>query len=510
MKPKNIKTVTYFMKLILLFILFILSASAQNWPQASGPKLNYQSSGNAPLNWSVSQNQNIKWKITLPEGGQSTPIIWGDKLFITINKPIENETIVNNSILAMCFNKNDGTLIWQKELKGHWAMRMNAVFSDATVCTPVTDGKTVLFTSPSGIMAAFDFEGNEKWRYAWQEGGGYNIRQHEPFIINGKAFVLIERNETFKKPENATSHKYWGRRKFIRCLNLQDGGKIWDAECDSSPHYTSMPGKLADGKHAIFTARGGGHKPPELKHGFSLINCENGKEIFYNKEQVTTIQNLLFDDKYLYSLSGAGLKIYDNKTGSRIKTLDIYKDALVTQFKNSFETKKVNFNEILKDKKKKRPKGLTEFTNILVGDYLFFLSDKPGFVGRINLKSGQTEYLQVPLQVNGKNKNWEKHIPSDVKNSRGLDVKGDARSSGHGYGHLGASPPIVIGNYIYFPVMPGTVHVIKWNAEKLNGEAFISSNDLGPAGKTWTLAGFAYSDGKLFTRTLKELICIGN
>ena len=498
------------MKTFLILSFLNISLFSQNWPQASGSKLNYQTKGKATLKWSVSKGENIKWKVTLPEGGQSTPVIWGDKLFLTMNKPVEKDNTINDSILAMCFNKNNGTLIWQKELKGHWAMRMNAVFSDATVCSPLTDGKTVLFTSPTGIMVAFDFEGNEKWRFKWEEGGGYNIRQHETFLIDNKAFVMVERNESFKKPEKATSHKYWGRRKFIRCLNLEDGKTIWDSECDSSPHYTSMPAKTADGKYAIYTARGGGHNPPELKHGFSLIDCENGKEILYNKDQVTTIQNLLFDRNHVYNLNGSGLKIYDSKNGSHLKTIDIYKNTLVTQFTDSYQTSKMNFNETSNaKKKKKKPKGLTEFTNILVGDYLFFLSDKPGFVGRINLKSSLTEYLQVPLQVEAKNKNWTSHTPSDVKNSRGLDVKGDARSSGTGYGHLGASPPLIVGDYIYFPLMPGTVHVIKWNAEKLDGSALISSNDLGPAGKTWTLSGFAYSDGKLYTRTLKELICIG-
>ncbi|MCM8539744.1 MAG: PQQ-like beta-propeller repeat protein [Lentisphaeraceae bacterium] len=497
------------MKAFIILLLTSLSIFAQNWPQASGPTLNYQTSGTAPLNWSVSQNENILWKVTLPEGGQSTPVIWGDKLFLTMNKAVEKDCTTNDTIIAMCFSTTDGTLIWQKELKGHWAMRMNAVFSDATVCSPLTDGKTVLFTSPSGIIAAFDFEGNEKWRYTWPEGGGYNIRQHEPFMIDEKAFVLIERDETFKKPENATSHKYWGRRKFIRCLNLDDGKTVWDAECDSSPHYTSMPAKTADGNYAIMSARGGGHMPPELKHGFSLISCENGKELLYNKDQVTTIQNLLFDSKYIYNLNGSGLKMYDSKSGSLLKSIDIYKNSLVTQFDGSFKTSQTNFSEIAKGKKKKKTKGLTEFTNIIVGDYLFFLSDKPGFVGRINLTSGLSEYLQVPLHLEGDKRNWEKHIPSDVKNSRGFDVKGDARSSGSGYGHLGASPPIVVGEYIYFPVMPGIVHVIKWNADKLDGNALVSVNDLGEAGKTWTLAGFAYSNGKLYTRTLKELICIG-
>ena len=262
------------MRLILL--LLPLAVFAGDWPQAQGPNLNYRTEGRAPASWDLAENTNIKWKVTLPEGGQSTPVISGDRLFISINKPVEKDCIENDTLIAMCFDKNNGKLLWQKELKGHWTMRMNAIFSDATVCTPVTDGKTVCFCSPTGIIAAFDFDGNEKWRFTWEEGGGYNIRQHEPFLINGKLFMAVERDETFQKPESTAKLKkpwqYWGRRKFIRCFNLTDGKIVWDAECDTSPHCTSMVSKNADGKYTIFTARGGGHNPPEKDHGMSILD----------------------------------------------------------------------------------------------------------------------------------------------------------------------------------------------------------------------------------------------
>jgi len=493
------------MKYFFTIIFLSFSLYSQNWQQASGPNLNYQTDGKALSKWSLSQNKNIKWKVTLPEGGQSTPIIWGDKLFLSINKPVENETPTNDTIIAMCFNKNTGELLWQKEIKGHWAMRMNAIFSDATVCSPVTDGKTVCFSSPTGIVVAFDFDGNEKWRYTWQEGGGYNIRQHEPFIIDGKVFVLVERNETFKKPEKTNSHKYWGRRKFIRCLNLHDGKIVWDAEGDSSPHYTSMPAKLANGKYAIYTARGGGHNPPEKNHGFSLINVEDGKELLYSKEIVSPIQNLLSDEKLIYLMTGNGLKMFHNKTGKLVETIEIYKKVSITEFDGKYKTSLKDY----KTKGKKKDRGQTEFTNIIVGDYFFFMANTPGYIGRVNLKSKAVEYIQVPLEIDGEKKNWLKHTPPPVKNSRGIVVKGDGRSSGAGWGHLGAIPPTVIGDQIYFTTMPGTVYVLKWNSEKLDASSLLSVNSLGPVGKTWTLAGFSYSEGKLYTRTLKELICIG-
>ena len=52
------------------------------------------------------------------------------------------------------------------------------------------------------------------------------------------------------------------------------------------------------------------------------------------------------------------------------------------------------------------------------------------------------------------------------------------------------------------------VYVLKWNAAVLDENALVSISDLGPAGKTWSLSSLSYSEGKIYARTMKELICI--
>ena len=69
--------------------------------------------------------------------------------------------------------------------------------------------------------------------------------------------------------------------------------------------------------------------------------------------------------------------------------------------------------------------------------------------------------------------------------------------------------PIVVGDLIYFPTMVGMVYILKWNVKTLDEEALVSISDLGRAGETWSLSGLAYMEGKIFARTLKEMICIG-
>lgn len=77
---------------------------------------------------------------------------------------------------------------------------------------------------------------------------------------------------------------------------------------------------------------------------------------------------------------------------------------------------------------------------------------------------------------------------------------------------------MLIGDYYYFrahnefllgrmhmPTMIGTVYVVRWNAPVFDENALVS----GTAGKTWSLSSLAYADGRLYARTMKELICIG-
>jgi hypothetical protein len=57
--------------------------------------------------------------------------------------------------------------------------------------------------------------------------------------------------------------------------------------------------------------------------------------------------------------------------------------------------------------------------------------------------------------------------------------------------------------------MVGMVYILKWNVKTLDEEALVSISDLGRAGETWSLSGLAYVEGRIFARTMKELICIG-
>ena len=135
-------------------------------------------------------------------------------------------------------------------------------------------------------------------------------------------------------------------------------------------------------------------------------------------------------------------------------------------------------------------------------------------IGRVNIETGRTEYLRVPVQfVAGPEPRriWAKNdaILNDTKNSRGIAIATDKRAQGSGWGHVSAASPILVNRHLFFPIMNGTVYVIDAFAERLDENALIAINDLGPAGGTWTLASFSYAKGRLWMHTMKEVLCIG-
>jgi outer membrane protein assembly factor BamB len=108
-----------------------------------------------PVRWTATEN--IRWKARLPEPGNSTPIVWGDRVFLT--QSIEG----GGQRLVMCFDRDDGRLRWQKGARG---ARKEPTHETNPMCSSsaVTDGTRVIAWFGSAGVWCFDLDGNELWR----------------------------------------------------------------------------------------------------------------------------------------------------------------------------------------------------------------------------------------------------------------------------------------------------------------------------------------------------------
>ena len=87
---------------------------------------------------------------------------------------------------------------------------------------------------------------------------------------------------------------------------------------------------------------------------------------------------------------------------------------------------------------------------------------------------------------------------------------GNKGHNGSGWGHISAASPTLVGKYLFWPVVTGTVYVLDTGIENWDQHALTAVNDLGKAGETWTLSSFSFAHGRLYIRTMKEIICIGS
>lgn len=139
---------------VLLFILACTSSMAANWPAWRGPNGDGVSDEkNLPTRWSATEN--VKWRTQLPEPGNSTPVIWGNRVFLT--------QAVGDRRTLMCFSRADGSLLWQR---GTTTAEKELTHAANPYCSgsPVTDGERVIAAFASDGMFCYDFDGKELWK----------------------------------------------------------------------------------------------------------------------------------------------------------------------------------------------------------------------------------------------------------------------------------------------------------------------------------------------------------
>jgi len=191
---------------------------ADNWPAWRGPRGDgVCDERGLPLTWSPSQN--IRWKVPMAEPCNSTPIIWGDHIFLTQGLDKGKRRAV------MALDKKDGKKLWQREFACATA---ETTHPQNPPCSgsPVTDGKAVYAWLGSAGVVAHDFAGKELWR---RDLGPIISRWgHGSSPILYKEFVIV-----FHGPGEPST--------FLTALDKKTGKTVWktDEKSINSPVFGS-------------------------------------------------------------------------------------------------------------------------------------------------------------------------------------------------------------------------------------------------------------------------------
>ena len=144
-----------FVRAALLLLACTVPAVADNWPSWRGPDGNgHAPDKNLPVQWT---KDNVRWKVELPEPGNSTPVVWGDRIFVT------QATEKSTKRAVMCFARADGKLLWKRETE-YTEKEPTHPTNPYCSASPVTDGERVIASLGSAGMVCYDSDGKELWR----------------------------------------------------------------------------------------------------------------------------------------------------------------------------------------------------------------------------------------------------------------------------------------------------------------------------------------------------------
>jgi outer membrane protein assembly factor BamB len=430
---------------VILVIASFSLAYAENWPSWRGPgALGISSEKGIPAKWDLSKN--IKWKVEVPGLGHSSPIVWGDRIFVTtaVNSNPAEENFQKGfpmgsrktdtediSWKVLCFDKETGKLLWEKTAVTRKPVNGRHIKNSYASQSPVTDGTYVFAFFGDPGMYCYDFNGKLIWS---KELGSFSMRSNWGL---GSSPVLYK-NYVIQTCDQETG------KSFIVALDKKTGETAWKTERDELSSW-STPYVYDKGAR------------PEL-----IVNATKA------------------------------IRSYDPETGKLLWECRGPATSITTPTPTFINGLIIVSSGFMMDPI--RP--ITAF--------------KPGATGDITLKANETSsdsivwrqqlaapYIPSPIAYNGRiYVVLDQGFIACYDAMTGKEIFGKTRIDSTTF----SASPVAMDGKIFFPSEDGVVYVIKAGDqyELLAKNSFDES----------IMASPAVSDGKMFIRSIKHLFCI--
>lgn len=263
----------------------------RNWLGFRGPGGNgIAAIDRAPLAWNVESRKGIKWQVSVPKPGNSSPVIWNDKIFLSGGD--------KESLEVYCFAAKDGKLLWRKQANDADGAQPEIKLNEETgfaAPTMATNGRYVFAIFATGQVVCFDMNGNRVW--SQNLGIPDNHYGHSSSLIVHDNLLIVQYDQSSDGRllglDALTGNTVWrverdliswsspiivetGNRMelmvtnggYVDSYDPKTGVKLWGVKCLSGEHGPSPA--YADGM--VFVAN-------ESSGAFGIRLKENGAEV---------------------------------------------------------------------------------------------------------------------------------------------------------------------------------------------------------------------------------------
>ena len=184
-----------------------------------------------PTEWNGVENKNIKWKTKIPNPGKSSPVIWGDKIYLTGAKDSLCE--------VYCINKTNGEILWTKSVNnipGEPSVPPETDFeAGLAVSTAATNGELVCAIFATGNLICLDPDGETKW--AKNIGVPENSYGYTPSLLIYQNILVVQYDCNIKVS--------------LIGFDIETGNQLWETPRQGNPVWSSPIIAEFDGKDQI-------------------------------------------------------------------------------------------------------------------------------------------------------------------------------------------------------------------------------------------------------------------
>jgi outer membrane protein assembly factor BamB len=263
---------------LLLIVLSPPALHAGDWPAWRGPDgSGISAETGLPTRWSATKN--VRWKAPLHGAGVSTPVVSGERVFLT-----SSDGRRNDQLHLACYHREDGRLLWHARFFGSTVSEGQFAPGGMAVPTPATDGRRVYALFGTGDLVCVDLDGKPVWmRSLAQEYGPFRNRwgmASSPLLVGGLLVVQVD---------------HWGK-SYLLGVDAATGANRWKTTRDASVNWTSPAAARVHGKTQIITAG------TYLLKGY---DAETGRELWSVQGlQMQCIPSPVVQGERVYAISG--------------------------------------------------------------------------------------------------------------------------------------------------------------------------------------------------------------
>src|SRR5437764_2079729 len=249
-------------------------ALLNNWPQWRGPLANgVAPHANPPIHWS--ETNHVRWKIPLPGKGHSSPIVFGDSVYVLsavpvgeAQKPVYDDAPgVHDSVpvthrhqfLALAISRRDGKISWLKVLREEWPHEGGHLTGSLASNPPVTDGELLYAFFGSRGLYCLGLDGELKWQK--DLGRMHTLHAHgegSSPVLHGDTLIVC-----------------WDQEgdSFLYAFDKHSGKTLWKVARDEKTSWSTPLVVEHDGKPQVIVSATKRVRGYDLATGAQLWEC---------------------------------------------------------------------------------------------------------------------------------------------------------------------------------------------------------------------------------------------